>query len=1086
MKTQVPMKYRALAALAGAFLVTLLGLGACMNPFQGPAERSPDGSTGIRISIVNGEARTLLPTATFSKYELQFSDDDGVETHSNVILTGTNTGIIDDLNPADWTIKVTAYVQVAGQDVAAAEGSAQVRLAENDLKAVSVRVSSKTNGADGYFSYAIQYPADVYYASLSMYDSSAAEEFSRDLLGQKIEDDIPLAPGYYLLRVFFETNYSMAARTEIVHIYPGMETRWEDTFTGDDFGIPLEISGTVDLREMVEPVDYAEIRLYQDADFTYWEAETSESSPSDFWSWTIRALPFNESTDLYVELRLRFSGGSVLVKRLPAPVSVRAENVSVSMGPFTVKQVNIGGKVDFSKLTALGLTAISSTGVSVYGNGADWLGSAPVDYTGDGSWSLDLVTEESPVPAQIVLFVHTQYGYFCDELQESISGDRSNLNFTPGSISAGTSLAGGGLGYRYLFVPETSGDYAFALSAAGSHNLYLYDAEGNQIANSYGNPDARFSHSLTANSVYYVTISLQPLFQAFQFRVDRLNQASLGGTVEFTDILSHFDGVTVDNAGIAIYDNSLHTQMDAGLIDTSDGSWSATVDIAGSSTPVVFVIGAELSNGRTVYHQEQDTISGDNSSRNFSPAALAGGTVTRLFINNDDYLLFVPPTTGTYSLKASAGADQYMSYELSDAKTGDFLGSYSGPGELEIVQTLTAGDPYLVHANGYGTYRFQVEALQPVNLSGTVDLSGLAPLGSSDIVHVGVNVYTAASNPAYLGSAMVESNGSWLATVPVSGTRAVGIEARIYLKNGHQILAWRQDTISGNTPGLDLAPAAVSLTGGQAVARTSGFFEDQFLFIPSDSGLFNLGAVSDSTPYLAVYDAAAGTTLARSNSGSLYTELAAGIPYVVQVSNIGSVTAYQFQLSQALTSTAIGGSVDYTGLSSVSIASATVSGYLDNSANTQIIFNAPAGSSAWSAAIPSLLDGQSARLVLTMYLNNGLSFNSHIDGLLPASNLNFAPTPVQAGTVINGRNAAEGDDRLLFVPASSGAFTLQAAGDTWITITVFDGLTGSQIAYSGGDATLTESLDAGNPYIIGINGHSFRGYQFRVDPVVSP
>jgi hypothetical protein len=378
-----------------------------------------------------------------------------------------------------------------------------------------------------------------------------------------------------------------------------------------------------------------------------------------------------------------------------------------------------------------------------------------------------------------------------------------------------------------------------------------------------------------------------------------------------------------------------------------------------------------------------------------------------------------------------------------------------------------------------------------------VDLSGLAPLGSNDINYAEVLVYTAASSPDQLASEPVESDGSWSVMVPVSETQAVRIEARVYLKNGVlHILAWRQDTISGNTPGLDLAPAAVSLTGGQTVTRTSGYYEDRFLFVPSANGLFNLGAVSvNSTPYLAVYDAAAGTMLAWSNNGSLYAELAAETPYIVEVSNIGNFTAYQFQLSQALTPTSIGGSVNYSSLPgsiSSAINSATVSGYLDNPANTQIVYETPVdGSGNWSATIPSLFAGQSARLVLMMHLNNGWSFNSHIEGVLPASNLDFAPTPVPVSTVINSRSAADGYDRLLFVPASNETFTLYATSNTHhINIYVYDGLTGSYIADSGytyQSATLAMPLNIGNPYIIeiGLNGY-FHGYQFHVEPVVSP
>jgi hypothetical protein len=66
-----------------------------------------------------------------------------------------------------------AYVEVDNGPayVAAAEGSAQASLASGDFRGVSIRVSARLDGEDGYFSYDAQYPADVTYAYVEVYDS---------------------------------------------------------------------------------------------------------------------------------------------------------------------------------------------------------------------------------------------------------------------------------------------------------------------------------------------------------------------------------------------------------------------------------------------------------------------------------------------------------------------------------------------------------------------------------------------------------------------------------------------------------------------------------------------------------------------------------------------------------------------------------------------------------------------------------------------------------------------------------------------------------------------------------------------------
>jgi hypothetical protein len=1105
MKKQLQRKYGGLTALLSAFVLTFLGLGACMNPLQAPAERSPDGSTGVRISIVTGEERTLLPSATFSKYVLSFSSSDGVASHGDITLTA-NSEIVS-LDPADWTITVTAYVDVeGGPEVAAAEGSAEVSLGSGELKGVSIRVSAQVGGGDGYFSYDAQYPADVQYGRLQVYDSVGTPVIDKYLTSESSGNKIPLAAGYYGLRVDLQTSYGVAIRTEIVHIYPGMETRGDYVFSETDFGSPITISGTVDLSGL-GAVDMAEIQLYRNFDFTYQESGASTLNPSGAWSWAVRTLPFNQPTDLYMELRLYFSGGGTLIKRLPVPVNVYDQNAAASaLGPFTVNQFNLSGVVDFSDLTSLGIT-INYVQLEVYQNGSSpgSLGSAFVSSEG-GPWSFDILTEEASLPVRILLRVQpNNQKIIYDEIQTNLTASRSDLNFKPGPIGAGTPINGASANsgdYWCLFVPGTSGDHVFTLSAAGSQYtyLYLYDALGYELDYAGGwYPDSALSYSLNAGDVYYIRLSLYSPYQIFQFRADPVSQASLGGTVNFSGLLSPFSGgVTISSADITIYaGNSLHTTLGTGPIDPGNGSWSATVDLAGSSAQGVFVIAAELSNSQIVYHQEYLSINGNNSGLNFNATVITGlNPVTRTTMtNNTDSFLYVPAATGHFSLKASADTDHYMFFNLYDAETGFQISSAGGIGGAEMIESLTEGKPYRIWVYSdlvsFQTYQFQAEALQPVILSGTINLSGLAPLTSEDINYTEILILTDSSNPIELGLTLTESNGAWSTTIPASGIRAVRIQAYINLKNGKWIIAQRQATVSGDTTGLDLAPAAVSPTTGQPVSRVSSYYEDLFLLVPSTGGFFNLGAISGigmSDLNLSLYDAATGAGLAQ-GVNSLYTSLTAGTPYIVRVDNTGIFAEYQFQLSAITSTISIGGSINNSGLPASIIpliSSATVSSYLEPS-HTQIVSGAPVAGNAWSALVPSNAVGQTVRLVLTLNLLNSPAINSQIQTILtgPSTNLDFTPASIASGSIINGKTTSNGEDSLLFVPSTSGDFVLQAESDTWTNINVYDGLTGNHIAGYGSylSVGITTSLVEENPYIIQVylNGNNFHDYQFKAE-----
>jgi hypothetical protein len=187
----------------------------------------------------------------------------------------------------------------------------------------------------------------------------------------------------------------------------------------------------------------------------------------------------------------------------------------------------------------------------------------------------------------------------------------------------------------------------------------------------------------------------------------------------------------------------------------------------------------------------------------------------------------------------------------------------------------------------------------------------------------------------------------------------------------------------------------------------------------------------------------------------------------------------------------IGGLVDYSGLpSSISsaISSATVSAYLDNPAHTPIVTDVPVAAGAWSTAVPANTAGQPVRLVLTLNLTISQSINSQIQTVLTgsASDLDFAPLPAPIATAINGMSGINGYDGLLFVPASSENYSLQAGSNTYISFYVYDGLTGNQIAYSSQSyltSTLIVPLSAETPYIIRISpdGQSFQAYQFYAD-----
>jgi hypothetical protein len=495
-----------------------------------------------------------------------------------------------------------------------------------------------------------------------------------------------------------------------------------------------------------------------------------------------------------------------------------------------------------------------------------------------------------------------------DQIRTTLTASRSDLDFRPGPVSAGTTINGVGSGssdYGYLFVPDASGPYAFNLSGAGSQyvELNLYDAMGNPVGYASGYPDAALSSSLTAGDTYYIQLYLNSSYRNFQFRVDPVNQVSLGGTVNFSGLLSSFSGVTVDSAAMAIYaDNSAHTLLGTSYINTGDGSWSAQAGLAGPSIPAVFVIAADLSNGVTISDQVYGTISGSDSGLNFIPAAVGLNPVTRTTINSWDYLLYVPDTTGNHSLRVSQnpsdGPAQYMEVQVYDTQTGNYLAYAYGYGELELVQMLTAGNPYLIQVNSgwFETYQFQAEELQPVTLSGTVDFSGLS---SWDTASAEVFIVSG-SNAAILGTGTVSlPGGAWsVSDLLLSGKAFVALFA--LSTGGEGVLATQTVGISGGIPAIVLSPGDSDrnvATGVWHTRSTNGIVGDWLLWIPESAGTYVLDAerTDSMDPYMYLYDGLTGSQIASNDDGGdgnnsriQRDDFEAGHPYLIRVRDYGN------------------------------------------------------------------------------------------------------------------------------------------------------------------------------------------------------
>jgi hypothetical protein len=356
-----------------ALLLAGVIMGGCPNIFDPPSHKreSASGGGGLRITIGGGDnARTLFPRTDFSRYVISFSDGPG--SHTPITLTGgATTTPVDGLMAGNWTITVKAYMLIdangdgtatpgiyhpldnpLGEEFEAATNGGQTVTITGGSQTVNISISAQqTSGVKGYFSYNVQFPDDkVDTASLTITNvgGTPSYDLTTDLTtsGEGIlsggvvtaEKVVALEPGYYLVNAVLANAYHRAGRTEIVHIYSGMETTTPSgasawTFTSADFVDYITLSGTLDLDfPAASGADEVWIELYRTQPTQENLANPSfmpfaRGQVNNEENWSVPITPFAIETPVYLLIALKT--GSAWSHALPNTLSVNVTNASI-------------------------------------------------------------------------------------------------------------------------------------------------------------------------------------------------------------------------------------------------------------------------------------------------------------------------------------------------------------------------------------------------------------------------------------------------------------------------------------------------------------------------------------------------------------------------------------------------------------------------------------------------------------------------------------------------------------------------------------------------------------------------------------
>jgi hypothetical protein len=226
------MRYKFFAGM-GAAVCMLFALG-CSDPVnqQGHEPTPPDLKSGwgqvvIRVAQRNTERALYPDAALFSGYRLSFFRAD--ESAPDITIANGKSAQVN-LKAGTWTVVATAYAPSGQGEIPSARGSAEITVVEKEKISAEITLDKAVleGGGVGTLNYFVEFPADkASSASLLLFTMKEGgdPEFYRNVNLLEEKRILSLPAGYYLMAVQISLAGGPKQWEEIVHIYPGMETK---------------------------------------------------------------------------------------------------------------------------------------------------------------------------------------------------------------------------------------------------------------------------------------------------------------------------------------------------------------------------------------------------------------------------------------------------------------------------------------------------------------------------------------------------------------------------------------------------------------------------------------------------------------------------------------------------------------------------------------------------------------------------------------------------------------------------------------------------------------------------------------------
>jgi hypothetical protein len=353
-------------------------LPGCSNPFdqatlqgnqavpEGTAESL--GRLRLRFAKTGEAARNLYPEfETPSKYVLSFTHEDG-EAAPDLVIEEEEQ-ILVELKAGTWEIVVHGFLPRTGEAEAAAirgRAAIAVEAGKENHTLIVLDTPVAGTGIRGIFSYTVDFPRDlVSSAVMELSILGAGETYIPHTVldlgeGETRAASLSLPAGYYRMDLRLGTLFETIRKTEIVHIYPAMETRAPPyRFEEASFPVPVELEGIAALEAyLTEQPDNTETTPYL-IKLKGFNLSGGESSPGEDLSALYKALV------RYTALDLRDCTGESFSKLSLAKAPHKANLVSLLL-PKSVKTIEAGAFADCSSLLRVEAPGLGSIELELF------------------------------------------------------------------------------------------------------------------------------------------------------------------------------------------------------------------------------------------------------------------------------------------------------------------------------------------------------------------------------------------------------------------------------------------------------------------------------------------------------------------------------------------------------------------------------------------------------------------------------------------------------------------------------------------------------------------------------------------------